>query len=91
MNTKASATEGVGTGSLNLSTISTLTAGELTSTSVARSATKQGVDSTFTMTFTTPGVLLDASTIQLGLPLNQIVMSSSAFVCVDATTSASLT
>lgn len=89
--TKASATESIGTGSLTLSTVSTLSARELTSTSVSRTATSQGSDSIFTITFTTPGILLDSSTVQLGLPLNQIAKSSSAFVCADATTSTSLT
>ena len=91
MNTKASATESIGTGTLTLSTVTTLTAGTLTSTTVSRTATSQGADSIFTLQFTTPGVLLDASTIQLGLPLNQIVMSSTAYTWTDPTTSTTLT
>jgi hypothetical protein len=90
-NTKASATESIGTGTLDLSTVTTLTAGELTSTSVTRSATSQGAASTFTLAFTTPGVLLDASTIQIGLPLNQIVKSGTSFTCTDPSTSTTLT
>ena len=78
-NTKASDTEGIGTGTLDLSTISTLTPAELTSTSVTRTATSQGANSIFTINFTIPGTLLDSSTIQLGLPLNQIALSGSAF------------
>ena len=91
LNTKASATESIGTGSLDLSTLTTLTEGELTSTSVVRSATSQGADSTFTLAFTTPGVLLDSSTIQIGLPLNQIVKSGTSFTCTDPSTSTTLT
>jgi hypothetical protein len=74
-----------------LSTVTTLTAGELTSTTVVRSATSQGAASTFTMAFTTPGILLDSSTIQLGLPLNQIVKSGTSFTCTDIDTSTTLT
>ena len=89
--TKASSTEEIGTGSLDLSTITTLTAATLTSTTVARSDDDQGATATFTINFTTPGILLDSSTIQLGLPLNQIVMSSSAYTCADGSDSSSLT
>jgi hypothetical protein len=64
---------------LDLSTVSTLTAAELTSTTVVRSATSQGASSTFTISFTTPGILLDGSTIQLGLPINQIVKEGASF------------
>jgi hypothetical protein len=90
-NTKASATESIGTGSLDLSTVATLTEAELTSTTVVRSAAAQGAIATFTMAFTTPGVLLDGSTIQIGLPLNQIIKSSTLFICTDIDTSIVLT
>ena len=89
--TKASATESIGTGTLDLTTVTTLTAGELTSTSVTRSATSQGASSTFTLAFTTPGVLLDGSTIQIGLPINQMVLDGAAFVCTDTSTSTAVT
>ena len=78
-------------GTLDLSTVTTLTASELTSTSVARSASSQGATATFTLAFTTPGVLLDSSTVQFGLPINQIVKSGSSFTCTDPTTSTALT
>ena len=90
-NTKASDTEDIGTGTLDLSTISTLTAAELTSTSVTRAATSQGASTTFTINFTIPGTPFDRSTIQLGLPLNQIGLSGSAFACADGSDSTSLT
>lgn len=77
--TKASETENIGTGTLDLSTVSTLNAAELTSATVVRSATSQGATSTFTLSFTTPGILLDGSTIQIGLPLNQIVKEGTSF------------
>lgn len=77
--TKASITESIGTGTLNLSTVPKLSAGVLTFTTVTRSAAAQGATATFTLAFTTPGVLLDSSTIQLGLPLNQIVKSGATF------------
>lgn len=77
--TQASATEQIGTGTLDLSTLTTLTAAELQSTTVVRSVTSQGADSTFTITFTTPGILLDSSTIILGLPINQIAISTGSY------------
>ena len=89
--TKASASESIGTGTLDLSTVTTLTAGELSPATVVRSATSQGASSTFTLSFTTPGVLLDASTIQIGLPINQIVLDGSAFTCVDSSDNSALT
>ena len=88
---KSSSAEIIGTGSLDLSSVTTLTPRELTSTSVVRSATLQGGAATFTLSFTTPGVLLDASTIQLGLPINQIMKSGSSFICTDPSTSTALT
>ena len=90
-NTKASDTKGTGTGTLDLSAISTLTAAELTSTSVTMAATSQGESTTFTISFTIAGNLLDNSTIQLGLHLNQIGLSDSAFACADISDSTSLT
>ena len=88
--TKVSSTEEIGTGSLDLSTITTLAAATLTSTTVTRSDDDQATTATFTLNFTTPGILLDSSTIQLGLPLNQIVNSSSLFMCADGSDSSSL-
>lgn len=90
-NTKATDTEGIGTGTLDLSTVTTLSAGELTSTTIVRSATSQGALSTFNFSFTTPGVLLDGSTVQIGLPLNQITKDGSSFTCSDPSTSTTLT
>ena len=88
---KSSTAESIGTGTLDLTTVTALTAGELTSTTVTRSATSQGATSTFTIVFTIPGVLIDASTIQIGLPINQIVKSGASFTCVDSSNSNSLT
>lgn len=89
-NSKASVSESIGTGSLNLSTVPKLSAATLTSTTVTRSAAAQGATSVFTIAFTTPGVLLDSSTIQLGLPLNQIVKAGALFTCTDPTTGTTL-
>lgn len=88
--TKASATESIGAGTLDLSTVPKLSAGVLTSTTVTRSITSQGAVSIFALTFTTPGILLDGSTIQLGLPLNQIVVDGTSFTCTDTSTGAAL-
>jgi hypothetical protein len=91
--TRVSTTELIGSGTLTLSSISTLTPGTLTSTSVARTDANQGAVSEFTITFTTPGVLLDSSTVQLDLPLNQIVKTNSGtdFVWTNASSGATLT
>ena len=89
--TKASATESIGTGTLDLSTVPKLSAGILTSTTVTRSISSQGAVSIFTLAFTTPGILLDGSTIQLGLPLNQIVKEGASFTCTDPSTGTALT
>ncbi|CAI2359515.1 unnamed protein product [Moneuplotes crassus] len=89
--TKASDTESIGTGTLDLSTVTTLTAATLSPATVVRSATTQGSSSSFTLSFTTPGILLGGSTIQIGLPLNQIVLDGSAFTCADSSNNAALT
>lgn len=78
-------------GTLSLPTVTTLTPDDLTSATVERSAVSQGASSIFTINFTLPGELIDGSTVRLGLPLNQIVKSSSSFTCVDGSNSNSLT
>lgn len=80
----------IGFGAYDLSTIPSLTAAELSSATVVRSDTTQGAPSTYTFEFSIPNILLDGSTIQLGLPFDQILMDGSAFVCTDPTTNTDL-
>lgn len=56
--------------------MSTLSPGELTSTTVVRSKSTQGIAADFTLNWTIPGYLLDGSLVELRLPLNQIVIST---------------
>ena len=82
VNSKVSDTVLIGTGTLNLDTISTLTANELLETTVVRSATAQGATASFTLSFKTPGELLDAATIKISIPKNQAVRTA-AYICTN--------
>ena len=74
-------------GTIALSTISTLSVGILTGVSVVRSTDVQGQVADFTLTFTTPGILLQASRVELQLPSNQIAIKygQSAYTVFDPT------
>lgn len=65
----------VGSGTYTLSTVPQLTPGVLADLSVTRSTTIQGMTSTFTIQFTTPGYLLNDAFLEIQLPLNQITVA----------------
>jgi hypothetical protein len=69
---KASATESIGTGSLSLSTLPTLTQDSLTSCSMTRVSPIQGTITLFTLSFTTPSILLSQALVKVSLPKTQI-------------------
>lgn len=74
----------ISTVTYDLSKVSTLSPGVLTSATVTRSKSTQGVSSDYTITWTTPGYLIDDSLVELKLPLNQIVIASgSSFTFTD--------
>lgn len=64
----ASATESIGSGSFDLTTVPTLSVNTLTSCEVVRALTTQGAVTTFTISFDLPGKLLDNSEALIGLP-----------------------
>lgn len=65
----------VGQTIFNMSSIPALQPGVLQNVSVNRSMSFQGQASNFTLSFSTPGYLLQGSIVELWLPLNQIVVS----------------
>lgn len=60
----------IATGTYSLTKVPTLTPGVLLSASVTRSQPIQGKVSVFSLSWTTPGILLANSVVELDLPLN---------------------
>jgi hypothetical protein len=80
----------ISTKTYTLSSVATLSPGVPTSVTVVRSKSTQGVASDFTLTWTTPGYLIDGSMVELRLPLNQIlILSGSAYTFSTGTASLS--
>ena len=65
--------------------------GELKSTTVKRSNIGQGVLTDLELKFSIPGLLIDESTIKIGLPINQAVLTSDDVICKNGATNEVLT
>ena len=76
--TRVSSTSVISSITYALSSVTTLTAGPLTSVTVVRSKTTQGSVADYTMTWKIPGYLMVSSIVYIKFPLNQITINSGA-------------